>query len=117
MPEENKEITRKTTVINIRHTKLYDVYIGRPSLFGNPFKMGPGCTREQSVAQFEDYFHRRVKRDLAFRVAVASLRGKVLGCYCKQLTHHVACHGDVYADYLNMEGRDGKQERRNKVDK
>lgn len=72
-------MTQQTTVVNIRHTKDYDVYIGRPSLLGNPFRIGPGCTREQSIAKFKVYFMRRVRVDFVFRAAVAMHKGKVFG--------------------------------------
>ena len=96
---------RITTVVNIRHTKVYDVYIGRPSLYRNPFKIGPDCTREESIARFSSYFYRRITHDLMFRAAIHLLTGKVLGCYCKQL----ACHGDIIADYLNERQKQAKE--------
>lgn len=98
-------MTQKTTVVNIRYTKLYDVYCGRPSPFGNPFRIGPDGTREQVMAKFKDYFDRRIRRDMIFRAAVAMLKGKILGCYCKPLP----CHCDIIADYLNEGGLSGQR--------
>jgi len=86
-----------TTVVNIRKTKEYDVYIGRPSPFGNPFIIGKDGTRDEVVAKYRPYFYRRMARDMLFRAAVHSLAGKVLGCYCKPKP----CHGDVIAEYLD----------------
>ena len=96
----------ETTVVNIRHTKDYDVYCGRPSPSGNPFRIGPDGTREQVMVKFKDYFDKRIRRDLLFRAAVAMLKGKILGCYCKPLP----CHCDIIAEYLNMGGLSGHQE-------
>lgn len=88
----------KTKVVNI--TKIgqeYDVYIGRPSIFGNPFVIDKDGTREEVVSKFKDYFYDRIEWDLVFRAAVEELRGKVLACYCAPLL----CHGNVIAEFLN----------------
>lgn len=87
----------ETRVVNIRKTKEYDVYIGRPSPAGNPFRIGPDGTREEVLEKFQKYFDRRMKHDLLFRAYIHELSGKVLGCYCKELS----CHGDIIAKYLN----------------
>lgn len=95
-----------TTVVNLRKAP-FDVKIGRnrkgevpevpaDGCFGNPFKVEE-FGREGSIAMFKNYFYRRIETDEAFRQAVLSLRGKRLGCFCKPL----ACHGDVYCEWLN----------------
>ncbi len=72
------------------------VYIGRGSVFGNPFKIGENGTRDSVIAEFEDYA-RRTPHVLA---AIKELpQNAVLGCYCKPR----ACHGDVIVK-LNAEG-------------
>lgn len=88
--------TDLTVVVNKR-TATYDVYIGRPSIFGNPFKIGVDGSREEVIEKFKAYFYKRTKMDEEFRANILRLRGKVLGCYCKPLS----CHGDVIAEYLN----------------
>lgn len=88
-----------TTVVNVyRHP--FDVRITRPGPFGNPFKIGPGCTRDQCIERFREYFLERMDRDPEFAAAVLRLRGKVLGCVCKPQP----CHGDVIAEFLNSVG-------------
>lgn len=69
----------------------YDVYIGRPGPFGNPFVIGRDGTREEVITKYRRWLYERCERDANYRAAVASLRGKVLGCYCAPK----ACHGDV----------------------
>lgn len=81
-----------TTVVNCR-TDAYDVYIGRPSRFGNPFKIGLDGTREEVIEKYRNW--RMAPEQAKFRADVQiELRGKRLGCYCKPL----ACHGDVLAE-------------------
>ena len=96
----------RTVVVNI-YKEQFDVYIGRAGrgedgYFGNPFRMGNGTSREDTVEKFQRYFTARIEKDVEFRRRVLALKGKRLGCFCKPQ----ACHGDVIADWLNkMEQR------------
>jgi len=101
-----------TRIINLRITKVsnkdagdsYDVYIGRGTLWGNPYQMGKEGTRDEVIAKFAYDFERRfVKMPEKFDENIEKLRGKTLGCHCKP----AACHGDVIANYLNSQD-DGK---------
>ena len=86
-----------TTVVNIKRNKC-DVYIGRGSPFGNPFRIGDDGDRELVLSKFGIYFNQRLT-DQSFRDKVLELKGKVLGCWCSPL----ACHGDVIIEYLEHE--------------
>lgn len=91
----------KTVVVNIRK-EPFDAYIGRAGrgedgYLGNPFPIGPGMTREQSLERFQRYFDERIKKDSEFRKRVEGLRGMRIGCFCKPLE----CHGDVYVYWLD----------------
>jgi len=83
----------KTTVVNKKFDK-FDVYIGRPSKWGNPFLIGRDGSRFDVIAKYETYFF--ANKDL-MRDAKTELRGKRLGCYCFPM----ACHGDILAKYVN----------------
>lgn len=76
----------------------HDVYIGRPSIFGNPFVIGVDGTRRQVIEKYRAYALSRMKADLEFAEAVRSLRGKTLGCFCAPLP----CHGDILAEIANQ---------------
>lgn len=73
-------------VVNIRFDK-YDVYIGRPSKWGNPFVIGKDGTRKEVLEKYRQYILSKPEllKDLH------ELKGKTLGCYCKPLP----CHGDI----------------------
>ena len=91
---KTNQVTRsKTTVVNVR-TSTYDVYIGRPSEWGNPFRIGPDGTRSQVIEKYRIYARRFTQEDLK------ELRGKRLGCYC----HPLPCHGDVLASLADGQG-------------
>jgi hypothetical protein len=79
-----------TTVVKVNEP--HDVYIGRPSIWGNPFKIGPDGTREEVIAKYWAWI--QTKPQLMRRLS--RLRGKTLGCYCKPLP----CHGDVLVELI-----------------
>jgi len=84
-----------TKVVN-KYREAYDVYIGRPSIFGNPFSVKE-YGRESCIEKYREYFYKRIKEDVKFKEEVLKLKDKVLGCFCKPL----ACHGDVIKEYLD----------------
>jgi hypothetical protein len=83
----------------------FDVYIGRPSPFGNPFShlaRGTSCaeylveTREDAIACYEEWLKQEHNAWLVKRIK-QELKGKVLGCWCSPKP----CHGDVIARIAN----------------
>jgi hypothetical protein len=89
-------MSTKTTRALVVHCKRapYDVYIGRPSIWGNPFHIGRDGLREDVIKLYEEWLSHRVS---LMRRAKRELRGKVLGCFCAPL----ACHGDILARVAN----------------
>jgi hypothetical protein len=78
-----------TKVVHCKREK-YDIYIGRPSKWGNPFTIGRDGTREQLIEKY----HRWIITQPELLAALPELKGRVLGCWCKPK----ACHGDVLAE-------------------
>lgn len=78
-----------TGVVHCRREPC-DIYIGRPSRWGNPFKVGRDGAREEVIAKYRTYVLSRP--DLV--AVLPDLRGKVLGCWCAP----EPCHGDVLAE-------------------
>lgn len=77
-----------TQVVNL-NVERYDVYIGRPSVWGNPFKIRPGFGRPAVIRAYETWLSG--KKELLARLP--ELKDKRLGCHCAPLP----CHGDVLA--------------------
>lgn len=91
-----------TTVVNIKNLDPYDVYIGRPSKWGNPFKngeyyQGRYMTRHDAIEAYRDWFLYS-SQGVELQKDIAELKDKILGCHCKPL----ACHGDFLAEFVNM---------------
>ena len=84
--------------VKIVHIKKadYDIYIGRPSKWGNPFSIGKDGTRKEVIEKYEKYIleNEELMNDLH------ELEGKILGCWCKPK----ACHGDVLVKLVNYKG-------------
>lgn len=99
-----------TVVVNVKHARNFDVYIGRvnetyglpESPFANPFRVGRDGTREDVIDQYRE--HLLARPDLL--AALPGLCGKRLGCWCAtplmpELTAHdlpYRCHGQVVAE-------------------
>lgn len=78
------------------------VYVGRPSKWGNPCKVGDWTigyesrqTRESAVGVF-----RRQATIVRNKSAMAELRGKDLACWCNLSD---PCHADVLLEIANRE--------------
>ncbi len=80
---------KPTRVVHCRKSS-YDVYIGRPSIWGNPFTIGKDGTREEVIEKYREYI--KNKPELLNRLH--ELKGKTLGCWCSPK----ACHGNVLVE-------------------
>lgn len=76
------------------------IYIGRPSPFGNPFRIGECGDRKTVIAKYDTWIRNELRdvRSVRLRKAIDQLvefvqqgNDLVLLCYCAPL----ACHGDV----------------------
>jgi len=66
----------------------YNVYIGRPTVFGNPFAIGKNGTREDVIRKYEEYAR---KNPSLLNFISLLTKDCVLACWCSPN----ACHGDV----------------------
>lgn len=74
------------------------VYIGRPSIYGNPFEIGKHGTREEVVEKYRAMlFHNDVFWSVKRAEIRLALKGKDLVCWCAPK----ACHGDVLLELAN----------------
>lgn len=83
-------------VLNKRDFKISpenSVYVGRPSKWGNPYKVGRFGTNEEVVKLYKEYLNNNtlLKEDLQ------ELKGKDLVCWCSP----EACHADILLEEAN----------------
>lgn len=72
----------------------HDVYVGRPSVWGNPFKAGVHGTREEVIEMYREYLLGNER----LMAMLPELRGKTLGCWCAPKV----CHADVLLELANV---------------
>ena len=73
----------------------YDVYIGRGSKWGNPYRIGVDGTRGEVIEKYRDYIlnNKELLDDLP------ELKGKILGCWCSPKR----CHGEVLLELIEQQ--------------
>lgn len=90
----NLEINTDTTKVVHCKKSEYDVYIGRPSKWGNPFSSKDGTlakyrvgSKSEAILNYEKYLEGQAE----LIEELVTLKGKILGCWCSPKS----CHGDV----------------------
>lgn len=95
-----REFIGDTQVVHVNED--YDIYIGRPSEWGNPYTHIKNRntkakfivkTREEAISKYREWL---LSQHILME-KLESLRGKKLGCWCKPK----ACHGDIIIQLLN----------------
>jgi len=86
----------------------YDIYIGRGSKWGNPWRMGRSMSRDAVIAEYKTWLlqWKKWKEEIIINDPsgnysnrwiiehLKELRGKTLGCFCKPMP----CHGDILVE-------------------
>lgn len=87
-------------VVHFKKEK-YDVYIGRPSIWGNPYSHKVGtqakykvATKKEAVEKYREY----LLNSPNLLSQLHNLEGKILGCWCKP----GLCHGDVILEIIEL---------------
>ncbi len=89
----------RTRIVHLKK-EPYDVYIGRPSKWGNPYSHKEGTlaefkvqNRAEAIEKYEKYL---LENETLFN-SLIELKGKTLGCWCKPNK----CHGDILVKWSN----------------
>lgn len=85
-------------VVHIK--QRHDVYIGRPSKWGNPFSHKEGslalfktASRKEAIDRYEQY----LLSNQELMDSLYELKDKTLGCWCSPKS----CHGDILKKYVD----------------
>ncbi len=90
-----------TKVVHCKRDK-YDVYIGRPSKWGNPFTHIKDKqtkaeflvdTRKEAITKYKEW----ILNQPHLLSSLGELEGKTLGCWCSPKP----CHGDILIELIN----------------
>lgn len=89
------------TIVNRKTYRGEGVYIGRPSLLGNPYRIGEDGDRDEVIAKYRTWLWQQIRQRGAvyhelLRLAEIVRNGDLyLICWCKQIDREVGCHGDI----------------------
>ncbi len=93
-----------TRIVNMK-SEPFDVYIGRPSIWGNPYSHKQGTlaeflvsSRKEAIEKYESY----LLGNKLLMDSLIELKGKTLGCWC----HPKPCHGDILVKWVNSIGNE-----------
>ena len=98
----NKKQPQCCSVVHCKKAP-YDVFIGRPSKWGNPFTHRPDgktlarhvvASREEAIEAYREWITNGDGKHLINDLH--ELKDKILGCWCKPQS----CHGDVLAELV-----------------
>jgi hypothetical protein len=93
---------RMTRVVHCKKEK-YDIYCGRPSIWGNPFTHIKDKetkaefiveSRDEAIAKYEEWLMKQPE----LLKQISTLKGKVLGCWCFPKN----CHCNVLARLADL---------------
>lgn len=100
------EIKKIWHLVVHKSKKPYDVYIGRPSKYGNLWSEEEGTlaefkveTRAEAIRKYEEWVRSQPEMMAMIK---KELRGKVLSCWCVPRL----CHGHILAWIANEEEND-----------
>lgn len=96
-----------TRVVHLKKDS-YDVYIGRPSKWGNPFThIKDKKTKAEFVVETSEIAIQKYREWIMTQPALLNslheLKGKTLACWCKPKP----CHGDVLVELIEKENGNG----------
>lgn len=102
-------------MIHIVNRKTYrgeSIYIGRPSVLGNPFRIGPDGDRSTVIAKYRRWLWNEIQRgagpvfeEIQRLAEFAEANDLVLGCWCWPQP----CHGDYVKaaiEWINVQSKE-----------
>lgn len=91
-----------TTLANIKRGEEYDVFIARPSKWGNPFSHLPSTLAQYKVSdriEAVEKYRQWILTQPQLLADLEELRGKRLGCFCAPKL----CHGHILIELLEKQ--------------
>jgi len=88
-----KELYKPTSIVNINQEQC-EVYVGRPSKYGNPFKEDIDGTKNECIDMYRAWLMKPEQKWILDDIL--ELDGKVLGCHC----YPKRCHSEVLIEFI-----------------
>lgn len=77
-------------------------YPKEDSIWANPFKIHGDMSRETVINMYRDHILAKLNSGEISHEQLLQLKGKTLGCWCKENGQNIPCHGDVLVELLNQ---------------
>ncbi len=72
------------------------------SIWANPYKIDANTSRIEAIEKYKIYITKKINDDVISRDLLLNLKGKQLGCWCKDKEEN-QCHGDILIELINNE--------------
>lgn len=97
----NLYIGRKGVVFITRNdTKIR--FPEKDSIWSNPYKIAGTLTRENVIELYRNHIINKIRTGEISTAELEKLRGKNLGCWCKENGQNIQCHGDILLELLEL---------------
>jgi len=102
-------VEEQTRLVHINKDQ-YDIYIGRPSKWGNPYSHKPGTLAEfrvNTIKEAIDSYEIYLLNNIELLESIHEIKGKTLGCWCTSNkgwdpNDNIKCHGQILQKYLKL---------------
>ena len=103
MQEPLGQMRHGIMIANRRNGNVEGVYVGRPSVLGNPYTVGKDGTRKEVVDKYRHWLRQQYKKDgevknLLRKLARQVIERRTLNLVCWCAPH--LCHAEVIRDAL-----------------
>ena len=70
------------------------------SIWANPFKINENTSRIEAIEQYKTYITNKINNGEISKEMLLDLKGKQLGCWCKEENKNIQCHGDILVELV-----------------
>lgn len=97
---ENVYIARKGVVF-IEKDGVKNRFPKTDSIWANPYKISKKIDRDTCIYMYRTYITEKLNKGDISLDELLKLKGKTLGCWCKDGGEDIPCHGDVIVDLID----------------
>src|SRR5262249_9551889 len=104
------------TIVNRKTYRGESIYVGRPSILGNPYRIGLDGNRREVIQLYRRFLWKEIQsgagavHDELHRLAELAKRADlILSCWCHPLPCHATCLKNCI-EYLNRSDESSKAE-------
>lgn len=105
MDDPNNVYIARKGVVFITRNGIKSRYPEKDSIWANPYKIGGTVNRENVVELYRNHIINKIRSGEISCDQLEELRGKNLGCWCKEKGQDIQCHGDILLELLELNAK------------